>query len=429
MSSTSRLTMVLTIGLTVVMSGGWSLNADACPPFLQGVTSNSLRLVDSKTGALVNDGDVCAFSDRYQKARASIRAQGVDPDMIADARAPRLIDMDRWKYHTRGFLDIFGSYDPNFVYADPKGNWTVWPGWNSAAFYVDSIAQRNFYDLSHGMARIPNLDLKWLTYMHLRALATSEPGLAGKLRNGLELGVAFYRETAPKVSEIQAVDRSEYRSLLNPSKAIVSFRRSRCFDELTFNERSAIKNSGRIKGRSLDFSAIDADAGSDFKDSNDVLRHCGYFKYADQAEVQSQLEALFRDISGRVDKFTIGRTYAWQTEHNVGSDAFANEDPILIAARAQRWFVSIHPFGGGNGRTSRFFMDYISESLGLPATTLASMNQDVITSEQEWGQQIGVGMERVVRIFEDCAQHIHADRCQLSDDVYSEQSSLNSTQK
>ncbi|GEM_PF-4260288 len=120
MSSTSRLTMVLTIGLTVVMSGGWSLNADACPSFFQGVTSNSLRLVDSKTGALVNDGDVCAFSDLYQKARASIRAQGVDPDMIADARAPRLIDMDRWKYHARGFLDILGSYDPNFVYADPK---------------------------------------------------------------------------------------------------------------------------------------------------------------------------------------------------------------------------------------------------------------------------------------------------------------------
>jgi len=43
--------------------------------------------------------------------------------------------------------------------------------------------------------------------MHLRALATSELGLAGKLRNGLELGVAFYRETASKVSEIQAVDR------------------------------------------------------------------------------------------------------------------------------------------------------------------------------------------------------------------------------
>ena len=171
----------------------------------------------------------------------------------------------------------------------------------------------------------------------------------------------------------------------------------------------------------MDLTAIDAQAGEDYLDAKGVLRHCGYFVYPDIAEVQPQLESLFKDVNHRVDMFTIGRTFAWQTAQNLGPQAFRTEDPVLIAARAQRWFVSIHPFGGGNGRTSRFFMDYISESLGLPAATLTDMNQDIIVPEREWAAQIGIGMERVVRILEDCAQHIHADRCQASEQVYQEQ--------
>ena len=215
----------------------WSPIASACPPFLQGVQSNSLRLVDPRSGALVNDGDVCAFNDRFEKARAAIRAQGVDPDMIADARAPRLIEMARWNSHIKGFLDIFGNYRPDYVYADPHGNWTVWPGWNSAATYVDAAAAENFQELSHGLAEIPHLNLEWLTAMHARALATSEPGLAGKLRAGPELGVAFYRSSAPKVTEINAIDNMEYKSTLTGADGqkhgLVTFHSSRCFYQLT----------------------------------------------------------------------------------------------------------------------------------------------------------------------------------------------------
>ena len=49
-------------------------------------------------------------------------------------------------------------------------------------------------------------------------------------------------------------------------------------------------------------------------------------------------------------------------------------NPIELAARAFQYFVSIHPFDNGNGRTSRLVMDYILKRLNLPP---AAMGKDI----------------------------------------------------
>lgn len=47
-------------------------------------------------------------------------------------------------------------------------------------------------------------------------------------------------------------------------------------------------------------------------------------------------------------------------------------NPIETAARVAQRFVSIHPFGDQNGRTSRMLMDYVLQRYGLPPAALGN---------------------------------------------------------
>jgi hypothetical protein len=422
MTHSSRLSrrQFCVVAFLILMASALTCPAKACPDFLKGAVSNSLRAVNRQTGQIINSGDLCAFEDRYQAARAKIIAQNVNPDFIVDARAPRLINLPEWQHETAGGLfNLFSNYNPALVYRDPKGALTVWAGWTQAATYVDLMASQNLHALTHKASQIPQINLEWLMDVHLRALGTSEPGIAGKIRpvDSVEIGSNYNRPTASKVSEILAVDQNEYKSLLSPNKSILSFHQTQCIDELTSQQRSQLNGGG---ARVVDYSVLDK-SGSDFTDGDGNVKHCGYFVYANGNEIRAQLDLLFKDIGQRMTNFTVGRSLAWQTEGQSGARLNASEDPLLIASRAQRWLVSIHPFGGGNGRTSRFFLDYIVESLGLPAPTFANMNLDTVSTEDQWARQIGIGMERVVGILEYCSTHLQEARCTTSDAVYANQ--------
>lgn len=46
------------------------------------------------------------------------------------------------------------------------------------------------------------------------------------------------------------------------------------------------------------------------------------------------------------------------------------EDPVVEAVLAHHWFVTIHPYGDGNGRTARLLMDYLLLSSGYQWVTI-----------------------------------------------------------
>jgi hypothetical protein len=52
-------------------------------------------------------------------------------------------------------------------------------------------------------------------------------------------------------------------------------------------------------------------------------------------------------------------------------------DPLTFGLISQRDFIAIHPFKDGNGRVSRFLLDYILVRSGLPAVSVPDMNRDL----------------------------------------------------
>jgi len=62
--------------------------------------------------------------------------------------------------------------------------------------------------------------------------------------------------------------------------------------------------------------------------------------------------------------------------------------PLDLAADAQRWLVSIHPIGDGNGRISRMLQDAIAQDFGLPFAPAGYLTWDQTTPKLSYRQKV-----------------------------------------
>lgn len=69
-------------------------------------------------------------------------------------------------------------------------------------------------------------------------------------------------------------------------------------------------------------------------------------------------------------------------------------DPIAAAAKFQRSFVALHPFGDSNGRTSRLLMNRILNEFDLPPAILDRQNHDIDLSPKQWRREVAEGVAR-----------------------------------
>lgn len=70
-------------------------------------------------------------------------------------------------------------------------------------------------------------------------------------------------------------------------------------------------------------------------------------------------------------------------------------DPFKVAALLQRKLVSIHPFNDANGTLSRLLMNWSLENDGESASILSNPNEDILTSENEWVEEVKKGSKKL----------------------------------
>ena len=86
-----------------------------------------------------------------------------------------------------------------------------------------------------------------------------------------------------------------------------------------------------------------------------------------KGELRSNMNAFLHHehVPAQLDAFV-----AWLGEAT-GPGA-ASRDPLLVAAQAYVYLMSVHPFGDANGRTVRFVTDYVLMRGGLPPCAAAA---------------------------------------------------------
>ncbi len=80
----------------------------------------------------------------------------------------------------------------------------------------------------------------------------------------------------------------------------------------------------------------------------------------------------------------------------------SDEATYMFAVMMQKQFVALHPFADGNGRTSRWVMDYIMLKAGLPLIIHHNMNYDLTTNEISFLSQAKRGSLFGVLTLEQC---------------------------
>jgi hypothetical protein len=347
-----------------------------CPQFLQDMSNGTIN--------------VCQVYTTYHDMlldQVVPRGQASDYNRIAQIWGPRFINYPDF-FTTRGPAR---GFNPWYIY-DPAPD--TWRGWQAAADVVGGYVSQNIRDSGAIPGRSRSRDgLRPLTFGMIREIHAAAlrglPNSQNYIRDHGEMGLAFWRSSAVALEIARAGIRYPDAS----SPVLVRFTQTKCFEDMSAAEQALVNNR--------QYNSVPEDTTATFTGTSGgrtAVMSCGFYTYPDQDVLEDQIDLLLADINPRIERFYNG----------------SNEDPVAVAARAQRWLVSIHPFRDGNGRTTRFVMDYILTSLGLPPPILDEMNLDTSVSETDWAQEVGEGMRRYNTLLGQCLANPSQPQCRIT---------------
>ncbi len=286
----------------------------------------------------------CDLSDRYQEVKEQLFTHyNVNVEETASYRAVRLINNSEWKKsRTHDFM-------PWKVYKPAPDTWLMW---EKGASIVKSMANaQNYIPLT--IENIEELNKSLISKKMMSGLSKIKGNRPGKIRSGI----------------LQAPPGAKFSCKKNPlsQKAYEIFKdydlKDYQGDPLIRNHLSKCSNKSRMYGGSI------------------------WYMKSNRVE---------KELRRWIDYFnTNASTY-------INGQNIENDSPIEFLAKAERWFIAIHPFGDGNGRTSRFIQDYFLEKMKLPYVPEGRLSRTF--KAKEYVEHVKSEMEKSVKYLESCLE-------------------------
>jgi hypothetical protein len=309
---------------------------------------------------------------------------------IANVMGPRFINPTDWEKSS--------AKDPRTLYKTTgKSDDQAWKSWMKGALFVKERKDKDIgmnFILSLHAATMDNL--------------IKNPG---NLRKTQVYGTQTYEAYALSQEEISQMLNNTYSIFskdykLNISK-LITWEGKFCADHLggsnskvdMFSDRVNIQTPLHIENlfgltaeekNNLSNKKYDVVTGT-FSTTKRTNVQCGMIRYADTALVDS-LVKYFIDM--------INDDLSLIFSEDVSEDK--RPDFLEFLSKVQRFYVSIHPFTDGNGRTSRLLMDKFVEQINLLPPILNDHNNDLSSSDKQWAKVIGQGLVRSISEAKKC---------------------------
>lgn len=319
----------------------------------------------------------CAIQDRYRNVREIFRKYKKDITDVAEYKALRFIDRNKWEVVAK-----INQTPPKNIYQPAPMTWEIWNAGIQSLFPTDQAEGRlsemlrdNRFDNSY--FSMVNKILLTNGVVSIKDKITDQTEKEGEIRSSFRSAPGYcssddYSATAKNLSKVQksVADYQKYWE----QKA-----------QITFKEMV-----NQFKGRT----PRKASMAPDMLVTTNTCPWNGYgiFVYY----------ASSRDVLNNLDWMQIFVRYNLQ-RYEEGKPVIA---PIELAAIVQKWLVSTHPFGDGNGRTSRAIQDLILQNFDMPFAPGGDLQNDTLVETQEYIDITYKKTEEMLSLLENCSQEL-----------------------
>lgn len=304
----------------------------------------------------------CAIQDRFLALKNSYANRQVNIDEVAEYRVIRFVDRQSWERAKTSRIK------PDQIYQPAPATWMVWDSGIREVMRVGGAKGQliNGYVLDEASISYVNkvLLMNEAENLNIKDKGTDQALKPGEYRKVTSTGVGFRS------------GGKDYSSMINLSE----------------------ESMNRLQSR------WEAAMGAPF---GDLLRDAGVANYAD-----ANLRSGMKDDQARSFVFYAPSTVVpvsieWIKNFiRLNLERYKTGNPVLspmeLAAVVQKWFVSIHPFSDGNGRTSRAIQDLILANFELPLVPGGDLQDDATAVYEDYIERTYAKTENLLSALEMC---------------------------
>lgn len=288
----------------------------------------------------------CQLQDRYEVVKSELKNKhNIDVEMLSHYRAIRFLDIFDWKAANRK-----GNFLPWEIYT-PKPK--IWLYWERGAHFVNADWVSK---ISH---HITQEDLE---RAHFAIMTKDIMGKTAKKKKKAVVGEFRYKKNQKSPS---------WKSKCKGRYALT-------YDELQLMKNYDLKDQYgsplvRIKKGKV------KECSSGLYEARMV--------YVESPQVRLEVKRLTNFINDNWSPIKTGK---------------GTMSPLDLSADAQRWFVSIHPVGDGNGRVSRMLQDAIALDFKLPFVPSGLLTWDQTKPKMKYRQHVKDQYNKLMIYLESC---------------------------
>ena len=314
----------------------------------------------------------CSIQDRLVKARSNFAKYQINIDEVSEYRVIRFVDRKSWESAKRSNTPIANIYKP------APATWIVWDEGIRFIFGTTSLKNQilanditnerslstwNYHLLSNGtlVTKDPNTD------------RTVYPGQFRPVDAG---GVGYCvndnnDHQARLTSAAQSVDRFQKKWEAQAGKTIAEIVDKKFGpgqEAATFATEMTVMNS----------------CGGKYRNGQ-------WISYLPSPKVMSRVSWLNTFVEYNLRSYEAKRPLI---------------SPIEFAAFTQKWFITIHPFSDGNGRTSRAYEDLLMANFDLPYVPGGDLQDDVESDFESYLANTYEKIENMLGTLESCTKQM-----------------------
>lgn len=322
----------------------------------------------------------CAIQDRFVALKNAYANRQINIDEIAEYRVIRFVDRYNWEKAKNSRTKPLDIYQP------APATWMVWDSGIRQVMQTGGAKGQLFSNFALNEDTISYINKVLLMneeqHLNIKDKITDQSLQPGQFRKTTSTGVGFNPGGKDYSSMIYLSEQSMDRVQTRFENAIGT----------SFEEMLMTRNSHEYPGANLRSGMTENSTRT-------------FVSYAPSTAVPKSIDWIKNFIAINLEKYKAGKPVL---------------SPMELATIVQKWFVSVHPFSDGNGRTSRALQDLILANFEMPFVPGGDLQDDATAVYEDYIERTYQRTESILAALELClSSNEAAFQCQTVENLNS----------